>query len=103
MRAALISRLLTPLFIHKARRVAMTHKRKEISRHRRRTIIIDGDLFSFRAKKVDSSFRCSIPRDKGLRTSDHIPRSSISHCGTPGRLLGDIPPGPGSHDEDAEA
>ena len=81
----------------------MTHKRKEISRQRRRMMIVDGDLFSFRAKKVDSSFRRSTPRDKGLRTSDHIPRSSISHCGTPGRVFWDIPPCPGSHDEVGEA
>lgn len=52
-----------------------------MSRQSRRMMIIDGVRFSFRAKKVENSRRCIQPRDKGLSTKDHIPRSLISQIG----------------------
>ena len=96
MSANLTSLLLTPLLIHRLRRMKTAERRKETSRQSRRTIVIEGDLCSFRAKNEASSLKRTIPRDKGLRTSDHIPRSSMSHC-SDSRAL-DCPC-PESHDE----
>jgi len=91
-RAALTSLLLTPLLLHSAPIKATTQTKKETSRQSRRIMILEGDRFSLLAKKIENSRRCSNPRDNGLRTIDHIPRSSISHTGPPFLSLSDPPP-----------
>lgn len=88
--AARTSFLLTPLLLHKTRTTVSIHSKNETSKHKRRTMIIVGDRFSFRAKNVARFRMPSTPRDRGLRTMDHIPRSSMSHSVWP-RLSAGLP------------
>jgi len=94
-RAALTSLLLFPLLLHIAPMTAVTHKRNETSRHNRRMMVIEGERFSSLVKMVDIPRRVSIVCERGLRTNDHIPRSSMSHLGTLFPSLGE--PRPPSH------
>lgn len=80
-RAALTSLLRTPLFLHNAPITAITHTKNETSKNNRRTMIIVGERFSFLAKNTVKSRKTEIARVTGLITIDHIPRSSMSHCG----------------------
>jgi len=99
-RAALTSLLLFPLLLHIAPTTAITQKRNETSRHNRRMMIIEGDRFSFLEKNVDISRKVCTTCERGLRTNDHIPRSSMSHLGTPFLSVGE--PRPLIHGGDRE-
>jgi len=90
--AALTSLLLFPLFLHIAPITPITHKRNETSRHNRRMMIIEGERFSSLEKNFDKSCKVSTTCERGLRTNDHIPRSSRSHLGIPFLSVGEPRP-----------
>jgi len=82
--AARISRLRMPLLRQTARITVMTQSKKEMSKNKRRMTMKVGVLFSLRRTNSASSRSVATPRTIGLRTSDHIPRSSRSHTGRSG-------------------
>lgn len=49
---------------------------------------MEGERFSSLEKKVDMSRKASMACESGLRTNDHIPRSSMSHLANPFLSLG---------------